>query len=879
MRRLAVAAAATLFGLLAAHTLLEVARDSLFLTRLPAAQLPFAYLSIAVVAAIGAGVDRRLPERFARHLPRMTLLFGALVGGAFFVVFDTGWEYTPHAFYVCTGMVATLAVAQFWRLLTELFTVAEAKRLYTRVAAVGSLGAMAGAASAELALRFIDARGLLLIGAAVYVLTAVVPHAWLSNAVPYRPQPSRPSLVPERISVRSGTYLKQLLVLLALAATTATLVDYVFKATVDAVVTDADIPRFLSRFHFGLNFLSVVVQLAIAPRIFRARGMTRGLVILPLLVLFGAAFTFTFGGLAAVVLLRGSDGALRNSLYRSAVELLYFPLARSVRNRFKALVDAVGHRSGQTLGSLAILAVTYAGLGPRELAAAVGALALASLALSLTMRSGYVALFREHLRAGTLETHASVPELDLQSLEHLIASLNSEDEEEVLASLKLLDDYDRARLVPAMLLLHPSPRVAIRVLEVFERSGRRDFGPLGRRLLDHPHPDVQDAATRALAGLLPPLELRAVLGAHPETAGVLVSLIARNLDLDGSAARELERMIAEGARHARLSIVRAVRVQRAASLGPTLHRFVDHAAADPELRRELAQAFEALGDRSAIPTLIRWLGPRRARAEARAALVAIGAFEALDQALADESLPRALRAHLPRTIAHFRDERAARALLMHLEHERDGWIHYKILRALRGLRDALPDLHISEQRLSRQIREALQRATHALSRRMTVRELQRRDPSLLTRGGELLEPILREKEAEAIDRVVRLVCLIDGAAGAAAVRRALRSGDARLRAESRELLVHAARLPAISNAVAALLEEAADETRLADALEALGLASSAPRTYDELLEALMDDPSEAVRAIAAHHAAEIGVVPKPARARPSDREEENVRAT
>src|SRR5262249_7449734 len=49
-RRGVVAAFLTLFGLLAPHTRLEPARYALFLARLPAKQLPWVYLLIAVVA-------------------------------------------------------------------------------------------------------------------------------------------------------------------------------------------------------------------------------------------------------------------------------------------------------------------------------------------------------------------------------------------------------------------------------------------------------------------------------------------------------------------------------------------------------------------------------------------------------------------------------------------------------------------------------------------------------------------------------------------------------------------------------------------------------------------------------------------------------------
>ena len=52
--RLKRAALVTLFCLLAGHALLETARDALFLTHVPAEQLPWMYLSIAAVVVLFA---------------------------------------------------------------------------------------------------------------------------------------------------------------------------------------------------------------------------------------------------------------------------------------------------------------------------------------------------------------------------------------------------------------------------------------------------------------------------------------------------------------------------------------------------------------------------------------------------------------------------------------------------------------------------------------------------------------------------------------------------------------------------------------------------------------------------------------------------------
>src|SRR4029077_9545986 len=76
-RRSTTIAFLALFGILAAHTILETARDALFLARLPPSQLPWMYLAMAGVAA-------RLSNWSARRLrgPRAlaTLLAGCAAG-------------------------------------------------------------------------------------------------------------------------------------------------------------------------------------------------------------------------------------------------------------------------------------------------------------------------------------------------------------------------------------------------------------------------------------------------------------------------------------------------------------------------------------------------------------------------------------------------------------------------------------------------------------------------------------------------------------------------------------------------------------------------------------------------------------------------------
>ncbi|MBW2190145.1 MAG: hypothetical protein JRG93_11255, partial [Deltaproteobacteria bacterium] len=69
-----------LLAIMTAHSVMETARDTLFLTSLPATHLPRAYLAIALLAIL----ELRIHERVLRHVrDRRKLLSASLVFGSF----------------------------------------------------------------------------------------------------------------------------------------------------------------------------------------------------------------------------------------------------------------------------------------------------------------------------------------------------------------------------------------------------------------------------------------------------------------------------------------------------------------------------------------------------------------------------------------------------------------------------------------------------------------------------------------------------------------------------------------------------------------------------------------------------------------------------
>ena len=178
-RRPTTVAFIALLGILAAHTILETARDALFLARLPPSQLPWMYLAMAGIAV---GLSRWTTRRMRERRALATLLALSAAGTfAFWAMGPSPGPWALRALYVWTGLVSTLAAVQFWLVVGEIFTITQAKRVYAIIGLGSLLGAVAGGGVARIVSTRVDAHHLLLLSAAVLAVTAFGPAVLLRS--------------------------------------------------------------------------------------------------------------------------------------------------------------------------------------------------------------------------------------------------------------------------------------------------------------------------------------------------------------------------------------------------------------------------------------------------------------------------------------------------------------------------------------------------------------------------------------------------------------------------------------------------------------------------------------------------------------------------
>ncbi|HEV7732695.1 MAG TPA: Npt1/Npt2 family nucleotide transporter [Candidatus Binatia bacterium] len=781
---------ATLLLMVAAHSVLETARDALFLAALPAQRLPWAYLGIATLAFLGAWANGRLATAGA---PGRVLAMLLVTGGAGTVVF---WRVLAvptsaalMALYIWTGVLASIVVTQFWVQLASRMDVGRARRAYALVGAGGMTGATLGSLLASVVLTGHEPRALLPIAAALFVTAALLP-AFAADDHDTRDAPEPASdddTQPTLRAVWNDPYMKRLVPLAALAPIVAMGVDFIFKSVVTHAVPRTELGSFFARYNAIVNALALIFQLTVAPRLLQGIGVVKSLCLLPGALGAVAAGVAGTAALPAALVLRGTDGVLRHSLHRAATEILFVPLSGSTRAALRGLTESLGQRGGQVLGSLLILAAITLGATPPGIAAAVAVLCALWLLGYVRLERHYVERFRTQLRAFSTTSDTTVPALDLKSLETLVATLSSPNDAEVLAAMDVLASVGRARLVPPLILYHPSDAVVLRALALFDDVTRDDVQEIRRRLLAHDLPAVRAAALRSLAATgkdhaVVRLMLREDTSPLVRATALVLWTGAKDTpaaDLD-DAVRDL---LASPDPVSRLAVAAAFGELPSRLRLPVAQALLHDAT--PTIRREVARTLAADPDVALMALLTELVAMPECRVAARAGLLTLGdpALEHLGRVLADPATPNALRRHLPRTISPFASARAAEMLVTQLGHEDDGRVIYKLLRGLGRMRTDDPSLPVDRATLVGQAERTLERTVALLAYRVA-------HEMLTAEGEDLLGVLLAEKEQRAIERVFRILQIVETSEDFATMHAALSSDVPATRAGARELIGH-----------------------------------------------------------------------------------------
>ena len=861
-RRPVAIAFAFLVGLVASHTALETARDGMFLAKIPGNRLPIVYIAIALASFAAQRLQSRLRVESRRMEVAATTAFAGVGTAGFGFIIEGQSEAFLYALYIWSGVITALVLLSFWSLLGTVFSATQAKRLYGVIGIGGMIGGIIGSSGVALFVDTFGPRVVVFASAIGFLLTAWLPRMLPSRHAVHGEKRDRAPLFSrfrENVNYsKRGPYVWRLVGIALSASVTVTLTDYVFKSTMASRLPPEQLTAAFGRIYVVLNVLSLIAQLLAVGVLLRRLAPSTIVAMLPLALSLSGALLIGTGGLFAAVLMKGSDGSMRQSLYKTGLELLCIPLSEEGRRRVKAAIDVVGQRGGQIVASTLILVLSITSVGASVTVFALVGAALVWLILSFKLHRYYVDQFRFSVLGR--EGGPELDQLDAASLETLIATLDSESKDEVLAALAMLEREQKMHLVPALILFHPNDAVVVAALRAFARHKRKLSRHVLDHLIDHKSAAVRAEAYPVRAATYPdPGLLSRALTRETEPAAraaILCSLVASGAMSHAEGRPLIAEVLADTEITAELATLESLQWHRVPEYDDIVIGLAS--AAERPVRRAAIETLAAIGTPEAARTLAALLREEPLEAAARSALARVGeaGFTALKETLKDTSLPSAQRWPVPRAMATVDPTRAAPFLIDILAGEPDGMVRYRTIVALGMIVERAPQIRMNKAKLQRELRENVSRAYRYVDRRVILEAGVRDEPARKTDGHDLLIDLLRDKEQSTIGRVFRLLAVLFPQHQFGVIYRAIESGERLHRAGAVELTSNLLTSP-LREAVVGLVDEMEDDARLAVAGP---FHEKLDSDYGALLRALLASKSAIVRDVTAFHVAELGLL-------------------
>jgi AAA family ATP:ADP antiporter len=280
--------------------------------------------------------------------------------------------YIEKSFYVWISVFSLFHISVFWSLMSDVFSKAQAPRLFAFIASGASIGTLAGSSIPLFLATVIGTQNLMLIAAAV--LVGIIP------ALGYLQRLKVTELGNENVQVDlneqqsiggnpfagftllfRNPYLLGIAVFILLYTAVGSFVYFELKNILEVFTRD-ERTTIWAGINTSINVIAIATAWFATGRITTKLGLAKTLALVPVLVAIGllvvAVNPIMAAIIAAQIVLKGGN----YSVTRPGREMLYTVVDRETRFKAKPVIDIVVYRGGDTVTGWAFAGLT-AGLG------------------------------------------------------------------------------------------------------------------------------------------------------------------------------------------------------------------------------------------------------------------------------------------------------------------------------------------------------------------------------------------------------------------------------------------------------------------------------------------------------------------------------------
>lgn len=720
-----------IFLLISTLLIVKPTVNALFLSKFGVERLPEAFILVAVAAILISSFYARFLDRSSLNkIIERTLFisFGVLVSLVCLLQLNVLVGWILYLFYVWTAIFAVLSASQFWVLANLVYNVREAKRLFGFIGSGAIAGGIFGGYLTSALAPVLGSENVLYFSAlfllACIPVTRMIWAENISHLSVYRRKKRFQGFGEHPIrTILNSKHLTYLASVIGLGVIVAKLVDFQFNDIAHKIITDPDeLAAFFGFWLSSLNLLSLFVQLFFTSRVVMKLGVGPSLLFLPVGILFGATTLLIFPELWAAILLKTADGSLKQSVNKSATELLILPIPQEIKNRTKTFIDVVIDSTATGLaGFILIFIVNSTNVYSQVISVVIIFFIGGWIYLISKVKTEYLHLFKLNVAQASEDKIPDPvqPNSFLQGIEEV---LKEGSPKQILYVLEKVQGMENESLYEHIrpLLKHNSKEVraeAIRTLYFFKEHPIKDeirsmiydsahevkmaaFEYLFEyssaetteildKYLDHENENISDAALASLA-----LETR-----NNETLRGHYKLEKRIESKIQSMEKSLETSVQKDEKIRLLDILSNANI-------PSYYSYIEKMLddPDPEVRsKAISSAGKTLNPDFIAPLIIS-LADKKFRDIAREALIGYNT-PAIDVfLLVVEQRKFSIKAlrFLPSVIENFNSQRSVDALFKLLD-DNDLPLRLEAVRSLNNLKSSFPELTFNSQQIAQRI--------------------------------------------------------------------------------------------------------------------------------------------------------------------------------
>ncbi|MCF8367535.1 MAG: HEAT repeat domain-containing protein [Bacteroidales bacterium] len=498
-----------IFLIISTLLIVKPAVNGLFLAKLGVENLPNAFVLVAVFAGLVSFIYSRLLSRIALNsIITRTMMWSviSLIIFGLLLRFNVLEGWVLYIFYIWVAIFAVLSASQFWILANIVFNPREAKRLFGFIGAGAIAGGIFGGYLTSLIADWITSENLLFVAAFLLVFCIPITQTiWKKEVLKSQTQFQRKKRFkgfegnPIAL-IKKSKHLTYLATIIGIGVIVAKLVDYQFSAIASANISNPDeLTAFFGFWFSSFNVISLLIQLFFTRKLVGVFGVGTSLFILPFGIVLGAFLVLIFPELWAVIILKLVDGSLKQSVNKSATELMVLPIPLEIKNQTKSFIDVfVDSAATGISGLILIFLVTGFDLSTRLISIMIIALFFVWIYFSRKIRQEYIHSFKIKIEQNKEKGEAKDPfdfskESVLNGLRNVLQKGN---EMQVLFILRKIKEVPDERLFEDVikLLEHPSSLIRAEVLQCIYFFRNRRVVEKVLPLIKDPDQQVKTAA-------------------------------------------------------------------------------------------------------------------------------------------------------------------------------------------------------------------------------------------------------------------------------------------------------------------------------------------------------------------------------------------------